>query len=116
MPVSMTPQADHSVAPDYKEVEVFVTVQEGGQEGIGSDSNVYINAFEQMPSLVLATRCRASSARCDEYSTPEISALRIHHVVRAEARQVVGSVSSTRTMNRPSRTLVNTTIPSPKNG
>ena len=116
MLVSMTLHADHSVAPDYKQVEVLVTVQEGGQEGIGPDSNVYINSFEQMPSRVLATRCRASCARCDEYSTPEISALRIHHAVRPEARQVVGSVSSTRTMNSPSRTLVNTTIPSPKNG
>ena len=95
---------------------MFVTVQEGGQEGVGPDSNVYLNAFEQMLSLVLATRRRASCARCDEYSTPEISALRVHHGVRAEVRQVVGSVSSTRTMNSPSRTLVNTTIPSPKNG
>ncbi len=41
---------------------------------------------EGLPSLVLAFRCRASRARCDEYSTPEIFPLRIHHAVRPEVR------------------------------
>ena len=56
-PISTTLQADHSVAPYYKEVEAIVTVQEGGQNGPRSDSDGYLDTLEELPSRFLATRC-----------------------------------------------------------
>ncbi|MCZ6756288.1 MAG: hypothetical protein O7E49_13325 [Gemmatimonadetes bacterium] len=45
-PVSTTMQADDPVAPNNKEVDVIVTVQEGGQYGIRSYSDCYVDTLE----------------------------------------------------------------------